>query len=136
MKALDIVKNDIAFAYPEIHKVRLNTLFTLVGSAMKDQSVSVTYLGKGLKSASKTDKKHDIKRADSLISNPHLHHERFCFYEHMCEALVGKDKHPIIILDWSPINGNEIFQLLRASIPMGGRALTLYEKVYPESELN
>jgi hypothetical protein len=62
MKALDIVQNDIAFAYPEIHKVRLNTLFTFVGSAMKDQSVSVTYLGRGLKSASKTDKKHDIMR--------------------------------------------------------------------------
>lgn len=136
MKALDIVQNDIAFAYPEIHKVRLNTLFTFVGSAMKDQRVSVTYLGRGLKSASKTDKKHDIKRADRLIGNPHLHHERFCFYEHMCEALVGEDKHPIVIVDWSPINGNEIFQLLRASIPMGGRALTLYEKVYPESELN
>jgi hypothetical protein len=103
---------------------------------MKDQSVSVTYLGRGLKSASKTDKKHDIKRADSLIGNPHLHHERFCFYEHMCQALVGEDKHPIVIVDWSPINGNEIFQLLRASIPMGGRALTLYEKVHPESELN
>jgi len=54
----------------------------------------------------------------------------------MTEALVGNNRHPFIIVDWSPINGNEIFQLLRASIPMGGRALTLYEKVYPESELN
>jgi hypothetical protein len=136
MKALNIVRNYIAFAYTEIHKVRLNTLFTFVGSAMKDQRVSVTYLGRGLKSASKMDKKHDIKRAKRLIGNPHLHHERFCFYELMCEALVGEDKHPIVIVDWSPINGNEIFQLLRASIPMGGRALTLYEKVYPEIELN
>jgi hypothetical protein len=49
MKALNIVQNDIALAYPEIHKVRLNTLFTFVGSAMKDQRVSVTYLGRGLK---------------------------------------------------------------------------------------
>lgn len=54
----------------------------------------------------------------------------------MSETLVGQDKHPLIIVDWSPINGNEIFQVLRASIPMGGRALTLYEMVYPESELN
>ena len=44
--------------------------------------------------------------------------------------------YPFIIVDCSPINGNDIFQVLRSSIPMGGRALTLYEKVYPESELN
>ena len=99
MKALDIVQNDIALAYPKIHKVRLNTLFTFVDAAMKDQRVTVTYLGRGLKNASKTDKKHDIKRADRLIGNPHLHHERFCFYEHMCEALVGEDKHPLVIVD-------------------------------------
>lgn len=136
MKALDILQKDIAFAYPEIHSVRLNTLFTFVSSAMKDQRISVTYLGRGLKNASETDKKYDIKRADRLIGNPNLHNERLSFYEHMCETLVGQDKHPIIIVDWSPINGNEIFQVLRASIPMGGRALTLYEKVYPESKLN
>ncbi len=136
MKALDILQNDLAFAYPKIHSVRLNTLFTFVGGAMRDQRVTVTYLGRGLKNASKTDTKHDIKRADRLIGNTHLHNERLCFYEHMTEMLVGQDKHPLIIVDWSPINGDDIFQILRASIPMGGRALTLYEKVYPESELN
>ena len=29
-----------------------------------------------------------------------------------------------------------MLQVLRASIPMGGRALTLYERAHPESELN
>lgn len=105
MKALDILQNDIAFAYPQIHSVRLNTLFTFVDSAMRDQRVTVTYLGRGLKSASKTNKKHDIKRADRLIGNCHLHNERLCFYEHMSEALVRQEKHPLIIVDWSPING-------------------------------
>ena len=54
----------------------------------------------------------------------------------MTESLIVKDRHPLLIVDWSPINGNEIFQLLRVSIPMGGRALTIYEKTYEESELN
>ena len=47
---------------------------------MKDQRVSVTYLGRGLKSLSKTTVKNDIKRADRLIGNGHLHSERVCFY--------------------------------------------------------
>ena len=136
MKASEILHEDIAFSYPEIHSTRLNSLFTFVESGLRDQRVSVTYLGRGLKSASITDKKHDIKRADRLIGNANLHDERIYFYQFMTEALVGKQKHPLIIVDWSPINGSQIFQVLRASIPMGGRALTLYEEVYPESELN
>lgn len=136
MKATEILHKDIANAYPEIHKTRLNTLFTFVRSGLSDQRVTVTYLGRGLKSLSNTDKKHDIKRADRLIGNAHLHQERLSFYEHMTHSLVGRQQYPFIIVDWSPINGGEIFQVLRASIPMGGRALTLYEKAYPESELN
>ena len=50
------------------------------------------------------------------------------FYEYMTETLVGNNRHPLVIVDWFPINGNEIFQILRASILMGERTLTLYEK--------
>ena len=136
MKILDIVHNDISVSYPEIHSTRLATLFTFVSSGMKDQRVSVTYLGRGLKSLSKTTVKNDIKRADRLIGNVHLHSERVCFYTHMAEKLIGDEQHPIVLIDWSPIEGQAMLQVLRASIPMGGRALTLYERVHPESEIN
>lgn len=136
MKVTNIIQNDIAAAYPEIHSVRLNTLFTFVLSGLHDQRISVTYLGRGLKTLSKTSKKNDIKRADRLIGNSLLHFERAYFYEYMSSQLIGNNKHPIILVDWSPINGRDIVQLLRASIPMHGRSLTLYEKVFDESELN
>jgi len=54
----------------------------------------------------------------------------------MTNQLIGHQKFPIILVDWSPINGQEIFQVLRASIPIKGRSLTLDEKIYPKSELN
>lgn len=136
MKITNIIQNDIAAAYPEIHATRLNTLLTFVKSGMYDQRVSVTYLGRGLKSLSKTTKKNDIKRADRLIGNSHLHAERLYFYEYMASQLIGQQAFPIILVDWSPINGQGMFQVLRASIPMKGRSLTLYEKIYPESKLN
>ena len=79
MKILDIVHSDIAKTNPQIHSVRLNTLFTFISSGMHDQRVSVTYLGIGLKSLSKTSKKNDIKRSDRLIGNTHLHSERACY---------------------------------------------------------
>ena len=136
MKVIEIIQNEISLAHPEMHKTRLNTLFTFVQSGLKDQRLTVTYLGRGLKELSKTDKKHDIKRADRLCGNAFLHSERIDFYKYMTESLVANERHPLLIVDWSPINGSEIFQLLRVSIPMGGRALTIYEKAYEESELN
>jgi len=136
MKITDIIQDDIAAAYPEIHSVRLNTLFTFIESGTCDQRVSVTYLGRGLKKRSKTSKKNDIKRADRLIGNHHLHFERLYFYEYMAAQLIGQKTSPIILVDWSPINGQGMFQVLRASIPMKGRSLTVYEKIHPESELN
>jgi len=136
MKVIEIIQNEISLAHPEMHKTRLNTLFTFVNSGLIDQRLTVTYLGRGLKKFSKTDKKHDIKRADRLCGNAYLHSERIDFYRYMSESLIVNERHPLLIVDWSPINGNEIFQLLRVSIPMGGRALTIYEKTYKESELN
>lgn len=136
MKVINSLQKNIAQAYPQIHAVRLKTLFTFVQSGLKDQRVTVTYLGRGLKEQSITSKKHDIKRADRLCGNAHLHAERLNFYSHITQWLIGSKPHPIVLVDWSPIEGNEFFQVIRASIPMGGRALTLYEKTHSESELN
>ena len=44
-------------------------------------------------------------------------------------------KEPIILVDWSPLCASQKWQLLRASIPVGGRSLTLYEEVHPQSKL-
>jgi hypothetical protein len=73
---------------------------------------------------------------DRLIGNKHLHDERKELYRFQIKMLVGNRKNPIFIDDWSPIPGNEIFQLLRISTPMGGRSLTIYEECYIEKKLN
>lgn len=54
----------------------------------------------------------------------------------MAGSQVVKERHPLLISDCSTINGSSIFQLLRVSIPMGGHALTIYEKPYEQIELN
>jgi len=59
MKSTEILHKDIAEAYPDIHKTRLNTLFTFVRSALHDQRVTVTYLGRGLKSFSRSATRFD-----------------------------------------------------------------------------
>jgi hypothetical protein len=42
---------------------------------------------------------------------------------------------PLIIIDWSPLTDDQSQQLLRAALPVGGRAISLYEEVHPDSKL-
>jgi len=136
MKAIKLLHKNLLSACPDIHEVRLKALMAGVTSALTEHQVTVTGLGRNLGAYSKTYTKHDIKRMDRLIGNKHLHAERKDIYEYFSKQLVGQQKHPILIADWSPIPGQEIFQLLRVSIPMGGRSLTIYEECFEEKKLN
>lgn len=136
MKAIKLLHKNLSTACPDIHKVRLKALMAGVTSALTKHQVTVTGLGRNLKSHSKTMTKHDIKRMDRIVSNKHLLTERQDIYKYTASQLIGQQKHPILIADWSPIPGNEIFQLLRISIPMGGRSLTIYEECFEERKLN
>jgi hypothetical protein len=136
MKAKKVLHKQLKIACPQIHSVRLAALLSAVGAAITEHETSVTALGRNLKSQSKTTTKHDIKRMDRLIGNVKLHNERQLLYRYLAHQLIGQQKHPVLLADWSPIPGKDIFQLLRISIPMGGRSLTIYEQCFKEEKLN
>ncbi len=136
MKATKLLHKSLSTACPDMHKIRLKALIAGVTSGLTEHQLTVTGLGRNLKSVSKTTTKHDIKRMDRLIGNQYLHAERKAIYQYFSTQLIGQQKHPILIADWSPIPGNEIFQLLRITIPMGGRSLTIYEECFEEKKLN
>lgn len=136
MKATKLLHKNLSTACPDMHKMRLKALIASVTSSLTEHQVTVTGLGRNLKSHSKTTTKHDIKRMDRLIGSHYLHAERQDIYRYFATKLIGQQKHPILIADWSPIPGNELFQLLRITIPMGGRSLTIYEECFEEKKLN
>jgi hypothetical protein len=39
------------------------------------------------------------------------------------------------VIDWSDLERDQSLHLLRASLPVGGRSLTLYEEVHPQGKL-
>ena len=43
MKVIEIIQNEISLAHPEMHKTRLNSLFTFVHSGLKDQRLTETF---------------------------------------------------------------------------------------------
>ena len=53
----------------------------------------------------------------------------------MAQHLVKPLAEPIIIIDWSPLSANQEQHVLRASLPVGGRTLTLYEEIHPRKVL-
>ena len=119
----------LAVECPHIHSARLNALMRNVEALVRGQKLTVTGLGRAPGRPSNT--KHEIKQSDRLIGNAHLDDEREALYRVITKRLIGRTRHPLILIDWSDYTYNRSHILLRASVPVGGRALTLYEEVHP-----
>lgn len=114
---------------PISHKTRRESLRCAVQSCIENQTLTVTGIGRGI--AGKTKEKHRIKRADRLLSNRWMQIERPLAYAALIRLLIGHLPRPVIHIDWSDLDACRGNYLLRASLAFKGRALTLYEQVYP-----
>jgi hypothetical protein len=133
MHALKVLHKKLKLACPAIHQKRLTTLILATQALLIGQRLSLTQLGRCL--ASKARVKHNIKRIDRLLGNPHLHQERHTIYGFICRELLKNNKQPLIIVDWSDLTTERDYHLIRASVPVGGRALTLYEEAHPQKDI-
>lgn len=133
MQATQFLFKQIKSRCQSIHASRLGALLAAVETACVGAPLTLTGLGRWLKGRAKV--KHAIKRIDRLLGNVHVHRERMVIYAAQASLLVGGTAQPVVIVDWSNLSHDRRWQLLRASIPVGGRALTLYEEVHPLSKL-
>lgn len=99
-----------------------------VTALIHGKKLSVTGLGRAMPGDS--DEKHQIKKADRLIGNPFLHQDRHPLYRLLAQMVIGRCDHPVIQVDWSDLSPDRQFQWLRATIPVGGRALPVYEEAH------
>ena len=128
MQAIRFLHSALAQALPTVHSHRLKTLMCCVSSLLRGRRLTLTGLGRFM--SGKAYPKHAIKRVDRLLGNRHLQTERSLFYWVMLRALLGSLKHPLILVDWSPIDAAGDFFLLRAAIPLAGRSFPIYESVH------
>jgi hypothetical protein len=133
MHTVKVLHKFLRQSVPSIHAIRLNTFMGSIQALTQGAQASVTSLGRGL--TGKVYDKHKIKRMDRLVSNNHLYHERHGIYEALTRKILAGIPEPIVTIDWSPLCADQSWQLLRAAIPVGGRSLTLYEEVHPQSKL-
>lgn len=127
MNAHAILTNILSLVSYKMHFTRRQAVIACVRSILAGSASSVTSIGRGIHS--KAYDKHRIKRADRLLSNPHLQREAPHIYSVICQLLcVGK--HPVIAVDWSDLDDHKGHFLLRAAMVVKGRPITLYQEVH------
>lgn len=132
MKVNAIVKQLINDVTPSMHTIRRQSLQASVSSLISGALLSVTSLGRHIQS--NTSEKHQIKRSMRLCSNHHLHQEVTAIYISQAKRLIGHQRRPIILVDWSNLDTRKQHFLLRASLAVKGRSLTLLEQVHNNDE--
>ena len=128
MQAKQVLHKIMINTCPNMHKARLNALEVNVLAALTGQRLTVTDLGRSI--ISDTSHKHGIKRADRLLSNAHLHHESTGIYQALIKQIIGTQKRPIVLVDWSDMDEYKQHFLVRAAFVVEGRSMTLYEEVH------
>lgn len=128
MQAEKVLHKLIHNTCPDMHKVRRESLQVNVMAALTGQRLTVTDLGRSIQS--ETSHKHNIKRADRLLSNTNLHNETRTIYRALSHMLVGAQTRPVILIDWSDMDDHKQHFVLRAALAVEGRAITLYEEVH------
>lgn len=128
MQAVPVLHKLLKNTCPDMHQTRRASLFANVMASLTGRRLTVTDLGRSIQST--TSHKHNIKRADRLLSNSHLHQERIGIYQALCHQLIGSQTRPVVLIDWSDMDEYKQHFLLRAAIVFEGRTVTLYEEVH------
>lgn len=132
MHASTILYRILSTSFPEIHAKRLASLLAAVEAVVSGSRLTLSDLGRGLPGSVAV--KHNIKRIDRLLGNCSLHTEIPKLYEALIRNGLAGISMPLIVIDWSDLTPDQHWQLLRASVAIEGRSMTLYEQVHPQSQ--
>jgi hypothetical protein len=122
---------------PAVHAGRVTAIVAVVDALVRGGKLALTHLGRNLRSAAFA--KHNIKRVDRLLGNRHLQRERPAIYRALARWLLAATARPILLVDWADCADcaeGERWLLLRAAVPLGGRAIPIYEEVHPLRRYN
>lgn len=114
------------------HKARLKSVLSAVETVAKEGQLGLSRIGRHMLGTAKVRNK--IKKTDYLLNNGMLRTERQNIYNAFSRYLLANLNIAMILIDWSPCL-RRVNQILRASIVLRGRSMTLYEEVHHESKL-
>ena len=133
MHALTILQRCVAPLLAGIHRRRLAGLLEAVAATVSGPRLTLTEIGRRFGGGGAL--RHRIKRADRLLGNTKFQADAKGIYGSLARMLLTGVAEPLIVIDWSDLKEDQSLHLLRASLPVGGRSLTLYEEVHPQRKL-
>lgn len=136
MVALSLLEQWLGRNCSSMHAGRRRALMKVLGALLQGGKAMLTDLGRHVVAGGY--EKHVIKCAGWLIGNRLLHAGRLDVYRALAQWLLSQTPRPWIIIDWSDVELGRWHRslMLKAAVPVGGRALTIYEEVHPLKRFN
>lgn len=133
MHAQAIIQKFLGQECSSIHLKRRSCLALITGAA-QHEGLGLLKLSRSMNS--KAALRHRIKQCDRLLSNRHLADERTQIYRALAHRILLTHPRVAIIVDWSDLLADISLHILRASVVVSGRSITIYEEVHPTQSYN
>ena len=131
MHASRIVEEMLSGCLSSLHARLAESVKAAVGGALRGGLLSLSQLARSLPPS--TAMRHRVKRIDRLLGNGALHGARTEVYREVAVQWLAGVEQVLVVVDWSDLTADQAWHLLRASVAVEGRSVTLYEEVHPQS---
>lgn len=133
MHANAILTHVLGSCLTSLHSKRAAALLRATSALLRGNITSLTEIA--LRLSGDTTLKHRIKSVDRLLGNSGLHLARAGLYRSVAQRWLQGLSQLLVVVDWSDLSRDQRWQLLRASVVVEGRSITLYEEVHPQKLL-
>lgn len=130
MHARKIVDEMLCGCLSSLHAKLAEAVKAAVCGALRGGRLSLSQLARSVESA--TAMRHRVKRIDRLLGNESLHGARAEIYREVATQWLAGIDQVLMVVDWSDATTDQRWHLLRASIAVEGRSVTLYEEIHPQ----
>jgi len=114
-----------------LHVKQARALEDVVCAAVSGAHLSLSRLARGVSPS--TTVRHRVKKVDRLLGNPSLHAQRETLYGDVAQRWLAGVTQLLVVVDWSDVTADQRWHLLRASVAVEGRSVTLYEEIHPQT---
>lgn len=131
MRATQVLQKCLGDALEGMHALRERVLLRATEALIAGRRLTLMDIARSWPGAERV--RAPLKALDRLLGNRHLHAERERIYGGMARWL-ARGPRPVIVIDWSDLKADGSWFLLRAAVPIGGRALPVLDMVFPAGQ--
>jgi hypothetical protein len=132
MHARKIVERMVGECLTSLHATLAEAVLAAVCGAVAGGRLSLSQLARAM--ASPTAMRYRVKRIDRLLGNDALHGARATIYQGVAAQWLAGITPLLVVVDWSDATTDQRWHLLRGSVAVEGRSVTLYEEIHPQQK--